>query len=48
MKDGTREEYEFLRTKEHEFNTMTADRILREQSVITQTPTGSSLHYYTT
>lgn len=30
MKDGTREEYEFLRTKEHEFNTMTADRILRE------------------
>ena len=30
MKDGTREEYEFLRTQEHEFNTMTADRILRE------------------
>lgn len=30
MKDGTREEYEFLRTQEHEFNAMTADRILRE------------------
>ncbi len=30
MKHGTREEYEFLRTQEHQFNTMTADRILRE------------------
>jgi len=30
MKDGTKEEYEFLRTQEHEFNTMTAERILRE------------------
>lgn len=30
MKDGTREEYEFLRTQEHEFNAMTADRVLRE------------------
>jgi predicted HD phosphohydrolase len=30
MKDGTKEEYEFLRTQEHAFNAMTADRILRE------------------
>jgi len=30
MKHGTREEYEFLRTQEHAFNAMTADRILRE------------------
>ncbi len=30
MKDGTKEEYEFLRTQEHEFFTMTADRLLRE------------------
>ena len=30
MKDGTKEEYEFLRSQEHQFNTMTADRILRE------------------
>jgi len=30
MKDGTKEEYEFLRTQEHEFNSMTAERILRE------------------
>lgn len=30
MKNGTREEYEFLRTQEHAFNAMTADRILRE------------------
>ena len=30
MKDGTKAEYEFLRTQEHTFNEMTADRILRE------------------
>lgn len=30
MKDGTKEEYEFLRTQEHSFNAMTAERILRE------------------
>ncbi len=30
MKDGTREEYEFLRTQEHDFFAMTADRLLRE------------------
>lgn len=30
MKDGTKAEYEFLREQEHAFNTMTADRILRE------------------
>lgn len=30
MKDGTREEYEFLRTQEHQFFSMTADRLLKE------------------
>lgn len=30
MKDGTKEEYEFLRAQEQSFNSMTADRILRE------------------
>jgi len=30
MKHGTREEYEFLRDQERTFNSMTADRILRE------------------
>lgn len=30
MKDGTREEYEYLRTQEHQFNVMTPTRILRE------------------
>ena len=30
MKDGSKEEYEFLRTQEHAFNSMTAERILRE------------------
>jgi len=30
MKHGTKKDYEFLRTQEHEFNEMTADRILRE------------------
>lgn len=32
MKDGTKEEYEFLRTQEHTFNAMTADRVLREMA----------------
>ncbi len=32
MKDGTKEEYEFLRDQEHTFNAMTADRILKELS----------------
>lgn len=30
MKDGTREDYEFLRTQEHDFFAGTADRLLRE------------------
>ncbi len=30
MKDGTKEEYEFLRTQEDRFFSMTADRLLRE------------------
>ncbi len=30
MKDGTKEEYEFLRLQEHEFFAMTAERLLRE------------------
>ena len=30
MKDGTKEEYEFLREQEHDFFSMTAERLLRE------------------
>jgi len=30
MKDGTKEEYEFLRKQEDNFFSMTADRLLRE------------------
>jgi len=32
MKDGTKEDYEFLRTQEHDFFAGTADRLLKELS----------------